>query len=391
MLVRLINITSHSVFVRYSKKYNIFRDLYELGSFGLEIRHLPEEFANRIQKIFLKHKELCYIKVSDDKADILALGTIEKLEELSKTIKSGLNEELGLRISNVLHNYMNYDKIRIDLNGQSISIDDIIIMGILNVTPDSFSDGGKFSNSEDAVARGLEMLDEGADIIDIGGESTRPGADPVSVSEELERVIPVIEGILQEKPDSILSIDTTKSEVAERALDCGCKIINDISGCTSDDRMFEVASKNNTSLILMHMQGNPLTMQDDPKYYEVISEVYEFLTDRIKKAKKYNIKNIIIDPGIGFGKRLIDNYEILERLEEFKCLGYPILISVSRKSLLGKALNLEINDRDIASVITESIAMKHGARIIRTHNIRNIIQAKKLFKFIANPELVLNV
>lgn len=391
MLVRLINITSHSVFVKYSKKYNIFRDLYELGLFGLEIRHLPEEFADKLQKIFLNDKELCYVKVNKNKADLLALGTIKKLEDISKTIKSDINEELGLRISNVLHNYMNYDKITIYLNPRSIDIDDIIIMGILNVTPDSFSDGGKFSKTGDAVSRGLEMIEEGVDIIDIGGESTRPGADPVSADEELERVLPVIEGILKEKPDSILSIDTTKSQVAERALDSGCKIINDISACTFDQRMFEVAYRYNSGLILMHMKGYPLNMQDDPKYDEVISEVYEFLSDRIEKAKEYDIKNIIIDPGIGFGKRLIDNYEIIDRLEEFKCLGYPILIGVSRKALLGKALNLEIDNRDIATVITESLAMQHGARIIRTHNIKNVIQAKKLYKFISNPELVSNV
>lgn len=391
MLVRLINITSHNIFVRYSKKYNIFRDLYELGSFGLEISYLPVEFANKLQKIFLNDKELCYLKLNKNKADILALGTIEKLEDISKTIKSILNEELGLRIRNVLHNYMNYDKIKFVLNPRSIDINEIIIMGIVNVTPDSFSDGGKFSKTEDAVSRGLEMLEEGADILDIGGESTRPGADPVSAASELERVIPVIKAILKVKPDSIISIDTTKSEVAEKALECGCKIINDISACTFDQRMFEVASRFDAGLILMHMQGNPANMQNEPEYNEVISEVYKFLSDRIEKAKEYDIKNIIIDPGIGFGKRLMDNYEILDRLEEFKCLGYPILIGVSRKSLLGEALGLEIDDRDTATAITESLAMEHGARIIRTHNIRNAILAKNLFKFISNPELVSNV
>jgi dihydropteroate synthase len=281
--------------------------------------------------------------------------------------------------------------LTIELRGRTIEIDDIISMGILNVTPDSFSDGGRYLNTRDAVARGLELLDEGADILDIGGESTRPGADQVPSAEELSRVIPVIEGILNERPESILSIDTTKPEVADKAMAAGCRIINDISACTSDEKMFEVASRHNAALVLMHMKGNPKNMQDDPSYADVISEVHEFLSARTEKARKFNIKNIIIDPGIGFGKRLIDNYELLDRLEEFKCLGYPILVGVSRKSLLGKSLNLGIDNRDIATVITESLAIKNGARIIRTHNVGNIILAKKLYKFISNPELVLSV
>lgn len=391
MLVRLINISSRSVFAKYSSKYNIFRDLYELGSFGLEIRHISEDFALNLQKIFLADKELCYIKVNNDAADLLALGTIGKLEEISKTIKSGINEELGLRISKVLHNYMNYENITMDFNGRSVHIGNILIMGILNVTPDSFSDGGMYLNKESAIARGLQILDEGADILDIGGESTRPGSEPVSVEEELDRTIPVIEEILAKRPEAIISIDTTKSVVAQKALKCGCRIINDISAGKFDDNMFETASKYNAGLVLMHMQGNPQNMQDNPAYNEVISEVYEFLFEQIEKAKKFNIQNIIVDPGIGFGKKLVDNYEILDRLEEFKCLGYPIMIGVSRKSLLGKALNLEIGNREIATIITESLAIRNGARVIRTHNVNNVMQAKKLYRFISNPESVLSV
>ncbi len=391
MLVRLINISSRSVFVKYSSKYNIFRDLYEIGSFGLEIKNISEDFAFNLQKVFLADKELCYVKVNGGTADLLALVTIAKLEEISKTIKSSINEELGLRISNVIHNYLNYENITLDYNGKTVGINNILIMGILNVTPDSFSDGGRYMDKDNAVARGLELFDEGADIVDIGGESTRPGAEAVSAAEELNRTIPVIEEILARRPESIISIDTSKSEVAAKALECGCRIVNDISACTKDEKMFETAARYDAGLVLMHMKGNPQNMQDNPEYAEVVSEVYEFIFEQIEKAKKYNIRNILIDPGIGFGKRLIDNYELLERLEELKCLGCPIMIGVSRKSLLGKALNLEVGNREIATVITESLAIRNGARVIRTHNVSNVMQAKQIYKFISNPELVLSV
>ena len=256
-----------------------------------------------------------------------------------------------------------------------------LIMGILNVTPDSFSDGGIYFTKEKAVERAMEMFEQGADIIDIGGESTRPGSEPVSLEEEVRRVIPVIKEILLQKPDSLLSIDTTKSAVAREACKAGVKIINDISGLTFDPEILNIAKKFSASLVIMHIRGTPRDMQVNPFYENVISEIYEFLGGQIKKAIEAGVEDIIIDPGIGFGKRVEDNFEILKNLSEFKKLGYPVLIGLSRKSFLGKILDLEVNERDTATSIAETIAMINGASIIRTHNVSNAVKARKLLTY----------
>jgi dihydropteroate synthase len=251
-------------------------------------------------------------------------------------------------------------------------------MGILNVTPDSFSDGGKYFKKSDAVKRALNMLDEGTDIIDIGGESTRPGSDPVSVEEELNRVIPVIEELMKVKPVAVLSVDTTKSEVARKALKSGAKIINDISGLTFDPELASAAGEFDAALVIMHIKGTPKTMQVNPNYNDIIEEIYEFLYHQVNIAVKSGVKKIFIDPGIGFGKNVEDNLILLNKLGDFKSLGYPILIGVSRKSFLGKIFDLEITERDTITAIAETIAIKNGARIIRTHNIKNAANIRKL-------------
>jgi len=251
-------------------------------------------------------------------------------------------------------------------------------MRILNVTPDSFSDGGLYENTNDTVEHGLQMIELGADIIDVGGESTRPGAEPVPVEVELKRVIPVIKKILSKQPDSIISVDTTKSKVAREALLIGAKIINDISGLTFDPLIKKFVVEFNAAVILMHIKGIPKTMQKKPFYEDVIQEIHDFLYKRIEEAINAGIKEIFIDPGIGFGKRLQDNFDILKRLGDFKSLGFPILVGVSRKSFLGKTLDLDVEKRDAASVVVESLAIKNGARIIRTHNVEYGVQVCKL-------------
>ncbi len=250
-------------------------------------------------------------------------------------------------------------------------------MGILNVTPDSFSDGGKFNVANSAVEHAIKMLEDGADIIDIGGESSRPGADEVSINEELKRTIPKIEKILKQKPNTIISIDTTKPEVAEAALDSGVQIINDISGL-SDERMLRVIKKYDATVVIMHMLGNPRTMQANPTYNNVVDDVYNFLQNKIKYAIDGGVKSVVIDPGIGFGKSLNHNYELLRNLTNFQNLETPLLIGVSRKSIIGKSLKLEIDERDIATIILETDAVNKGAKIIRTHNVKNGVQLKKL-------------
>jgi dihydropteroate synthase len=251
-------------------------------------------------------------------------------------------------------------------------------MGIVNVTTDSFSDGGKYLDTKKAVQQGLLLASQGADIIDIGGESTRPGSGFISAGEELSRTIPVIKSLLKKKSDLLISIDTTKSEVAEEALKAGAVIINDISGGTFDERIFKVAASFNAGFVIMHIKGNPKTMQKNPTYKNLIKEIYTFLEQQIAVAKKYKVKKIIIDPGIGFGKTVEHNFKILDHINDFKLLGYPVLIGLSRKSFIGKTLNLDLNERDIPTAILESIALRNGASMIRTHNMELGLMAKQL-------------
>jgi len=263
-------------------------------------------------------------------------------------------------------------------NNIELNFDKPLIMGILNVTPDSFSDGGKYFSKDLALDHALKMIDEGADIIDIGGESTRPGSDPVSLDEELERTIPVIKKLKSLRNDIVISIDTTKSKVAEQALNNGASIINDISGLTFDDKMIIVAKQFNAGEISRHIKGNPKTMQQNPYYENVVKEVYDFLDSQSKKVFQNGVEKIIIDPGIGFGKRVEDNFTLIKNLETFQSIGYPIMIGLSRKSFIGQTLELEINDRDIATVILEAISVIKSARIIRTHNVKYCHQMVKL-------------
>lgn len=255
-------------------------------------------------------------------------------------------------------------------------------MGVLNITPDSFSDGGLYFNVDDAIQYGIKMIDEGADIIDIGGESTRPGSEFISEEEELNRIIPVIKKILEERNNAIISVDTTKSKVAEESLRCGAKIINDISGLTFDEKIINVVKENNAAVIIMHIKGKPKTMQQNPYYDDVVKEVFDFLKIQSGKALKAGIEKIIIDPGIGFGKRLEDNFELIKNLNEFNKLDFPILVGVSRKSFLGKTLNLEVSQRETATAAVETIAVINGARLIRTHNVKNGVQVCKLFNYL---------
>lgn len=252
------------------------------------------------------------------------------------------------------------------------------IMGILNVTPDSFSDGGRFSDPDAAAERALEMIDQGADIIDIGGESTRPGSSRIPAGEEIDRVIPVIEEILKHNTNAVISIDTYKSEVAEVALEHGALIVNDVSALRFDENMAAVAGKHNASMILMHMKGEPKTMQDNPYYENVVNEVKNFFTDRTAFAKTHAITQIILDPGIGFGKRVQDNLELLRSLHRFTELGYPVLIGPSRKSFIGKILNLPVDQRLEGSLAAAVIGIVNGASIVRVHDVAATKRAVRL-------------
>ncbi len=257
------------------------------------------------------------------------------------------------------------------------------IMGVLNVTPDSFSDGGKFYDTQSAVDRGLEMIEQGADFIDVGGESTRPGAESVPASEELKRVLPVIEKLVNSTKTPI-SIDTYKSVVAERALEAGAVIVNDISGSHMDPRISGVAASYNASVILMHIKGIPGTMQTDPVYDNLIEEICSYIDEGIRVAKSNGIKQIIIDPGIGFGKTVEHNLQILKNLRMFERFEYPILIGPSRKSFIGKILDLPINQRLEGTAAASAVAIMNRANILRVHDVKEIKRVSQIVDAIAH-------
>ncbi len=249
------------------------------------------------------------------------------------------------------------------------------IMGILNVTPDSFFDGGKYSNLENALKQAEKMINDGADIIDIGGESTRPGSEHVTVAEELERVLPVIEKI--KNIGVPISIDTTKAIVAEQAVKLGAKIINDISGLTFDPEMVKVVAKTNTYTVIMHIKGNPKNMQLNPSYNDLIGEIKEFFQKNIALALEHNIsKNkIILDPGIGFGKTVEHNLEILRNLGLFKDIGFPLLLGTSRKSFITKISGVPIEERLEGSIATAVTGVAAGVDILRVHDVKETKRA----------------
>jgi dihydropteroate synthase len=253
------------------------------------------------------------------------------------------------------------------------------VMGILNCTPDSFSDGGRFNSIDLAITRLDTMVAEGATMIDVGGESTRPGSDPVSVDDELNRVIPVLEIALKKFPDIYFSIDTTKYEVAEAALDLGVDFINDVSGLRKEPRFVQLCSDYDAGIIIMHSVGDPKTMQLDPNYSDVVTEVRDFLRSKVDLCKDAGIRNIIIDPGFGFGKSLDHNLELLRALNLMDYV--PVLVGISRKSMLGQLLNGRNTDGRLAATISAHFfALLQGAKILRVHDVQEAVDSVKVFE-----------
>ncbi len=248
-----------------------------------------------------------------------------------------------------------------------------LLMGVLNVTPDSFSDGGMYPSSRDAITRGMEMVEQGADIIDIGGESTRPGAGRIDATEQKRRVLDVIAGLHKELPKHIhISIDTTLSEVAKAALDAGATMLNDVSAGREDESLLKLAMNSNVPICLMHMQGEPGNMQDNPSYENITLEVSEYLLARAKHAESLGVDkaNIILDPGIGFGKRTQHNLELLRDLKQIVELGYPVLLGTSRKRFMGEISNREDpRERMPATCATSALGVIAGVNIFRVHDV----------------------
>lgn len=254
------------------------------------------------------------------------------------------------------------------------------IMGILNLTPDSFSDGGLIPDHQTAVRRAEQLVEAGADLLDLGGESSRPGADPVSIDEEIRRVVPVVEA-LAGRIGVPLSIDTTKAEVAQAALRAGAAVINDIQGLLGDDQMPRVVAESGAGVVLMHMQGSPRTMQANPTYADVVTEVYDALAFRIDRAESFGIERsrIAIDPGIGFGKTADHNWQLLSHLDRFAGLGCALLIGTSRKRFLGALTGRDVSERMTASVVSSVLAIESGADIVRVHDVGPMADAVKVW------------
>ena len=307
-------------------------------------------------------------------SDIILLGNLDKIKKLVKKLNYqtifGL-PEIKQDLKNIIDNLENPQGKILNCNGIKLELNETKIMGILNVTPDSFSDGNQYLDADKAVKRALEMIAEGADIIDIGGESTRPGAKNVNAKTEIERVIPIIKK-LREKTNIPISIDTTKAKVAKEALQTGASILNDISALQFDADMIKVLQNfPEVPVIKMHMLGTPKTMQDDPHYEDVIEEILSFFKERINFCEENGInrERIIIDPGIGFGKRQEDNLVILKKISEFKCLGVSIMLGASRKSFIGNIYDSDSTERLAGSLASTAFAFQNDIEIIRVHDV----------------------
>ena len=258
-------------------------------------------------------------------------------------------------------------------------------MGILNVTPNSFSDGGRYLSTDHAVARAMEIEEDGADVIDIGGESTKPGATPTAIEEECRRVLPVIEQVAK-RTSLPLSIDTSKADVAKRALDAGVNMINDVTALRGDPEMASVVASTGAGVILMHMQGNPQNMQNEPMYTSLLEEVCAFLRTQLQVAQMAGVHadQIFLDPGIGFGKTLTHNLTLLRQLKTFLALGQPLVIGPSRKSFLGQILQRPVEQRLMGTAAAVAIAIIHGATMVRVHDVAEIVQVARVAHAIKN-------
>jgi len=268
----------------------------------------------------------------------------------------------------------------INCKGYLLDFSKPVVAGILNVTPDSFYDGGKYTESEKIKIRAEQIIEEGAEIIDIGAFSSRPGAKQISEKEELNRLIPVLKMFQKDYPETILSVDTFRSEIAKIVVnDFGVSIINDISAGNMDKNMFPVIAELNVPYIMMHMKGTPDSMQDNPSYNEIIKEILMFFAEKLKIAKQIGINDVIIDPGFGFGKTLEHNYQLLNELEKFKITDCPVLVGISRKSMIYELLKAKPDNVLPATLALNMVALEKGASILRVHDIKETVQVVKVF------------
>jgi dihydropteroate synthase len=314
--------------------------------------------------------------------DVVLTGTFDQLKRIASSVTApdGIPATLSKEIDSLLDNYLRSD-YKIDCRGKVLDLADRThVMGILNVTPDSFSDGGRYASTDKALARAHEMAATGADIIDIGGESTRPGARPLSEEEELQRIIPVIERLSAELTLPI-SVDTYKAKVAKKALEAGASIVNDISGLRFSPDMARVAADYGAAVVIMHIKGTPRDMQEHPVYADVVGEIMSYLDEGIDIAVKAGVdrEKVLIDPGIGFGKTLEHNLAILERLDEFRGLGRPIVLGTSRKKFIGTVLGIPAPEERIdGTAATVALGIERGAGVVRVHDVARMTQVARM-------------
>ncbi|HXB14088.1 MAG TPA: dihydropteroate synthase [Bacteroidia bacterium] len=270
--------------------------------------------------------------------------------------------------------------------GRTLDFNSTRVMGVVNITPDSFYDGGKYATTELAIKQAEKLIAEGADILDLGACSTRPNAIDIGAKEEMKRLLPVLDNLVKNHPDVIISVDTYRAEVAKEAVERGAAIVNDISGGTMDDKMFEVVGKLNVPYILMHIQGTPETMQVEPHYVNVVEEVEQFFVERIKKLQDAGVKQIVIDPGFGFGKNVEHNYTLLQNLHKFTRLGLPIMAGLSRKSMINKVLHTKPENALTGTTVLNTLAILEGANILRVHDVKETLQVIKLVQQFQHPK-----
>ena len=387
--VRPINIFSKRDAVRELSDIDV--DIYGIDIMAPKMMHLNIKLNNVNSQIanILKQEMLSIggeaavakgvIILKDKKTDVILIGSLKHFRKLIYKLSyqpfnlKELGKEIEIMINNMeAHNTIKLRNMNLDFKNRTY------IMGILNITPDSFYDGDLYMDHDKAIKHAYEMIEAGADIIDVGGESTRPNSTPIPENEEIKRVVPVIKE-LTKKTKTPISIDTYKSSVAKEAIEAGAEIINDISAMRFDLNMEKIAAHYKTPIVFMHIKGVPKTMQRKIRYKDVLSEVYSYLKERIDFANESGIKDTIIDPGIGFGKGLKENLKIINNLNIFKGLGKPILIGTSRKSFIGEILDSKVQDRLEGSIAAVAASIMNGANIVRVHDV---FETKRLVKVI---------
>jgi len=274
-------------------------------------------------------------------------------------------------------------KSTINLDGRILDLSQPVVMGIINVTPDSFFDGGKYKTEKKVVKRAEEILEQGGSVIDIGAVSTQPGLEGISTKDEIDRLLPAVEAVKKAFPDAFISIDTYRSWVALKVIEeCGPCMVNDVSGGNFDAHMFETIGKLDVPYILMHMLGTPVKMQENPEYEDIIRDISLFFTDRVKQLTKAGVKDVIIDPGFGFGKTLEHNYELLNRLDSFKVFQLPLMVGVSRKSMIYKLLATNPDEALNGTSVVNTLALMGGADILRVHDVKETVEAVRILNMI---------